>query len=222
MSIERMPGGTLFADRKKEPNVHESFQRALTLLIKAKEEVDPLVFESLEDEKLFNALPAEVKNSDEKLAEYILHCSKFSFVVGKERHSEGGLFGPTHEIPETAHADERMRRAEAGTTINVDYLRTVGIDPSKVLFFRVTQPSTTPKPEYYWTSDYIETQRGLQQEIAGERRKTAITLVADLETINKNGGLIQDINDDQGLAVRQIGTDGFDQSNTIAILPSAK
>ncbi len=41
-------------------------------------------------------------------------------------------------------------------------------------------------------------------------------LVADLETINQNQGLIQDINDDQGIAVRQIGRGSFDQKRVIA------
>jgi len=72
----------------------------------------------------------------------------------------------------------------------VAYLKTKGIDPSKVLFFRITQPTDNPKPEYYWTSDYSEVQKGLTAEISPEQRKTSIILVADLETINGNGGLI--------------------------------
>lgn len=34
--------------------------------------------------------------------------------------------------------------------------------------------------------------------------------------INQNKGLMQDINDDQGLSVRQIGTGSFDQKKAIA------
>ena len=86
------------------------------------------------------------------------------------------------------------------------------IDPSKVLFFRRTIPSKDPKPEFFWTSDYFETRQGLTAEISPKNRDTAIIIVASLDAINKNGGLIQDINDDQGIAVRQIGTDNFDQN----------
>jgi len=126
------------------------------------------------------------------------------------------LLGEEVNISETAHEDGRTRRAESGQRVNVEYLRSQGIDPSKVLFFRITQDSDTPKPEYYWTSDYGETQRGLRVEVSPEKRKTAVILVADLETINQNDGLIQDMNDDEGLAVRQIGTGNFDQRKALA------
>lgn len=215
---EKMPGGTLFADRKKDPSVHEQFQRAIALLENAKESINPMICEALEDERLFRALPESIKNSDQLLAELLLHSGKFDSLVSQERHTTNGLFGEDCAISKTTHADGRVRRAESGKKINVDYLKTVGIDPAKVLFFRTTQPSVTPKPEYYWTSDFLETQRGLQQEIAGEKRKTAVTLVANLEIINQNGGLIEDINDDQGLSVRQINENGFDQNQAIAIL----
>ena len=46
-------------------------------------------------------------------------------------------------------------------------------------------------------------------------RETAVILGTSLDAINTNGGLIQDINDDQGLAVRQIGLSPFDQQSAL-------
>lgn len=114
---------------------------------------------------------------------------RFQSIIIKEREKRwsgdlSGLLGEEITIPETQHAGGRQRRAESGYKINVDYLKTIGLDPKKILFFRATQPSLTPKPEYYWTSDYFETVRGLTAEIPPEQRKTSVILVADLETIN--------------------------------------
>lgn len=168
------------------------------------------------------ALPEEVRNSDEKIAELIVNCEKFARSISSERKKrwdgKHGLLGEEVVIPETIHHDGRKRRAEYGYKIHVEYLKSIGIDPSKVLFFRITQPSDTPKPEYYWTSDYNETRQGLTAEIPSSQRERAIILIADLETINTNEGLIQDINDDQGLAVRQIGTGPFDQTMSMGTL----
>lgn len=160
-------------------------------------------------------LPEEIRNSDEKLAALMVNCEKFARSISSERKKRwGGDFGLFREeviIPETIHHNGRTRRSEQGYRIDVEYLRSIGVDPSKVLFFRITQPSDTPKQEYYWTSDYRETKQGLTAEIPVSQRSSAVILVADLDTINSNGGLIQDINDDQGLAVRQIGVGPFDQ-----------
>jgi hypothetical protein len=86
--------------------------------------------------------------------------------------------------------------------------------------FRVTQPSTTPKPEYYWTSDYFEVTRGLHAEISIEDRTNSVILVSSLEDINKNNGLMVDIDGESGLTVRQIGFEPYDQKNCLAIIPS--
>ena len=152
--------------------------------------------------------------------------SKFQNIITPERQKRwdgdmSGLFGDKIHIAETTHANGKIRRAESDYKINVEYLKTQGIDPSQVLFFRVTQPTDKPKPEYYWTSDYFETQKGLTREISSKQRKTSIILVSSLDVINSNGGLIQDINDDNGLAVRQIGTGDFDQNMTSAKIKSS-
>ncbi|MBW3004330.1 hypothetical protein KY310_00665 [Candidatus Woesearchaeota archaeon] len=188
---------------------------------KAMEGANPFILKYFQDPNLFPALPEEIRNSEERLTEIVQNTSRFSDLIYKERKKRWaedltGLLGEEVHIPETKHADGRTRRAESGYRVNVDYLRSIGIDPSKVLFFRLTQPSDDPKPEYYWTSDYFEVLRDLSAEIFGEQRESAVILVSDLETVNENEGLIQDINDDQGLAVRQIGTGPFDQKSAIA------
>jgi hypothetical protein len=177
--------------------------------------------EYFKDPDFYNSLPEEIRNSDERLKEYIYNSENFSSIISAERSKRWkddvtSLFGEEVILDESVHHDGRVRRAEEGYKINVEYLKTIGIDPEKVLFFRVTQPTETPKPEYYWTSDYFETRQGLTAEIPHEQRLLSIILVSDLATINENEGLIQDINDDQGLAVRQIGSGSFDQTRALA------
>lgn len=174
-----------------------------------------------QDPNLLPALPESIKNSEEELTAIVKNTTRFYEMIYKERKKRWagdltGLFAEEVHIPETRHADGRTRRAESNYRVNAEYLRTIGIDSSKILFFRITQPSDEPKPEYYWTSDYFETLRGLDIEVAGKQRDTAVILVSDLGTINQNEGLIQDMNDDEGLSVRQIGTGHFGQNNAIA------
>ena len=187
----------------------------------AMEGANPFIIEYFQDPNLFPALPEEIRNSETKLTELLHNSGKFLDLIHIERKKRGdgdltGLFEEEVHVPETEHADGRTRHAETGYKINVDYLQSVGVDASKVLFFRLTQPSDDPKPEYYWTSDYFEVLRGLTAEIPPEQSETAVILIADLATISENKGLIQDINDDQGLSVRQIGTEPFDQKSAIA------
>jgi hypothetical protein len=189
---------------------------------KYNEDVHPLTYDIFSDEHLFKALPDAYKIDGIGIENLMLHTSRFTRLAKREmgRRLEGdatGLFGEEVSIPETTHANGGKRRAESGYRINVDYLLKHNIDPTKVLFFRSTQPSDSPKPEWYWEIDYYETKRGLQQEISGDQRRTAVTLVATLDKINRNGGLIHDCNTDTGLSVRQILPQPFDQRNAIAI-----
>ncbi|MFA5413351.1 MAG: hypothetical protein WC348_02330 [Patescibacteria group bacterium] len=222
MGLENLLSGVELANQLREdPQINARMDRIANNLIEKGTSVNPFILKDFEDPNFFNSLPAEIRDSDQKLSELLDNSGKFNDIIHLERerrwdNDTSGLLGEKVDIAETTHAEGRTRRAESGYKINVDYLKTKGIDPSKILFFRATQPSDTPKPEYYWTSDYFETQRGLTVEISAEQRKTAIILVADLETISRNGGLIQDVNDDNGLPVRQIGTAGFDQSLAIA------
>jgi hypothetical protein len=128
-----------------------------------------------------------------------------------------GLFGKEILAEESFHEDKEKRRSKSGYYINLQYLREVGINVDRVLFFRLTQPllENEFKPELYWTSDYFETRKGLRVEVAGEQRESSIVLVASLEAISKNGGLIQDVNDDNGLAVRQLENKSFSQSEAL-------
>ena len=179
------------------------------------------VTEPFEDEALWEALPDGMRTSPEQLAQYVYHSSRFFDLIHSQRRQRyngdtGGLFGEEVVLSESAHADGRTRGSERGYRIQVDHLAALGVDPKFVLFYRLTQPSDTPKPELYWTSDFSEVCSGLTDEVSGEAREQAIILVSDLETINKNGGLIQDINDDAGLAVRQISMRPFDQAQCLA------
>jgi len=196
----------------------ESAPRPLEIMA---QEEGRYTIKSFMDPDLFKALPESITGSEKEMTAFVKNTAMFEEMIYKERKKRWsgdltGLFGEEVNIPETKHADGRTRRAESGYKINVGYLPSVGIDASKVLFFRITQPSDEPKPEYYWTSDYFETVRGLDAEVSGEQRENAVILVADLATINENEGLIQDINDDEGISIRQIGTGPFDQKKAIA------
>ena len=196
----------------------EAMQKAMTDIASQSHEVSPFIFELFTEEKFFASLPAETQRSPELLGGLLLHSSRFDTLLHQKPET---IFGEVVQVAETTHADGRIRHEEEGPRIKVDDLREAGIDPSKVLFFRLTQPSDQPKPEYYWTTDYGETMKGLRMEVSEERRRTAIILVADLATINQNEGLIRDRNDDNGLAVRQIGLDTFNQSKAIARVPTS-
>ncbi len=181
----------------------------------------PFILRCFKEPAFYHALPEKIRNDDQALRALMMNMGRFSSTIHVERAKRfggdmSGLLGEKVCIAETQHADGRARRAEEGYRINVEYLRSQGIDPSKVLFFRITQPSSDPKPEWYWTSDYFETVKGLRQEIPQDQRNTAVILVADLETIHQNEGLMTDVNDDSGLAVRQIGNASFDQKLALA------
>lgn len=203
-----------------DPKVDNRVNQLISHLAAKNIKADPITTKYFYDPDLFYALTAE--KQDDELIPYIVNMGKFADAryPARERRwngDESGLLGEEIHIPETQHFNGRVRRAEEGYKLNIDYLSTIGIDPTKVLFFRVTQPmGEQPKPEYYWTSDFFETVDGLTQEIPFSQRNTSVILVADLKTINDNGGLIQDINDDSGMAVRQIGTGPFDQTRAIA------
>ncbi len=208
-------------EKTQDPKITEKIDELARSIQEQGEQVDPSVLDYFKDRDFFTSLPEAIQNNAETLQGYIINMSKFLNVITPERRKRwngdnSGMLGDEVHIPETTHSDGRTRRAQSGQRINVEYLRSQGIDPSQVLFFRRTQPSTKPKPEYYWTSDYFETQRGLTREISGAQRDTSIILVASLDAINGKEGLIQDMNDDQGLAVRQIDTGNFDQNLAIA------
>ncbi len=220
-----------FSPRTKEaPKTDENIDTRvgnLTGIIRQKGvEVNPFVAKYFSNPELYNALPSQIKDSDQSLMDYIENTSKFSDLIGSERDKRAtgdtsGLLGETVQAADSTHANGEGRRDEKGEKINVDYLRTVGVDPSRVLFFRATQPMDQgPKPEYYWTSDLVEATKGLAVEVTASQRETAVVLVSDLQSIDQNGGLIQDVNDDSGISVRQINEGPFDQNKAIAKVPA--
>jgi len=201
----------------------EKINRLVSRLAEEGVEIDAKVAEYFKDPAFFNSLPASIRDDENALSSYLQNSSKFDDIVSPERNrapsKEGkGLLGVSVVISDGVHADGRQRRVEEGYMVQPDYLSKIDIDPTKVLVFRVTQPSDIPKPEYYWTTDLFETKRGLQREIRPEHRQTSVILVSSLDAILKNGGLIQDVNDDNGMSFRQIGIKGFDQKNCVAII----
>ncbi|MEO8581453.1 MAG: hypothetical protein ABI425_02615 [Patescibacteria group bacterium] len=207
----------MFQEEPTDPKVEKGIDTAVAL---AKKKISPFVIERFKEPKLFYALLDRVKEDAQLLVDFLENTSQLEVELARQRNASGPnmILGENVDIPESMHSDGRQRRAESGYKINIEEIIRRGIDPTKVLFFRVTQPGETPKPEYYWTTDFHETQRGLSREITPEKRATAVTLIADLSTIAGEEGLIQDINDDQGLAVRQISLEPFDQSKCISII----
>ncbi len=210
----KIPGGMLIgAKERKSP----SAMRLIDELIQEGVDLDPRVAMYFEDAKLFEALVSAGMN-ETNLKEIIKNSSAFN-----DLKRNAGFFSgeATIDDPASLHQNGVRRRSETGAIINLDYIREKGIDPSKVLFFRRTQPSDSPKPEYFWTTDFFETVSGLQVEIPEPQRQTSVILISDMLTISGSKGLMTDINDDQGLAVRQIGLEPFDQTKAIARIPSS-
>ena len=202
----------------------QTIDEAVRILDAQGVEVHPMVLESFLDPSFFKSLPEGIKKDPLELTVYIGNSSRFADAVTSQRSlrakgDETGLLGKNVDIPETAGADGTVRPAESGQLFQTEALRKMGINPDYVLFFRLTQPADEPKPEAYWTSDFYESQRGLQQEISGEKRARAVTLVAGLTEIDRDGGLIQDRNDDGGMSVRRITQQPFDQNRSLAIIP---
>jgi len=213
--------GEIFQEEPVDPQVEKGIDAAVSL---AKKKVDPFVIERFKDPNVFYALLERVQGNAQELVDFLDNTSQLEAALRADSSAAGEnrILGETVDIPESVHADGRPRRAESGQKIHLEEIRRRGIDPSKVLFFRVTQPGESPKPEYYWTTDFFETQRGLTREIPWDKRASAVTLIADLATIAGEAGVIQDINDDQGVAIRQISLEPFDTSQCIAIMRNAK
>lgn len=177
------------------------------------EPISPVLYDRLDDPHLLDMLAVRVGVD---LKEYIRHSNRFQAAARWEP-----IFGDTVAIPQSVdnlHRNGEPRRHEEGPMIDLDAVRRSGVDPDHVLYFRATQPSATPTAEYYWTSDFGEVRNGLEREL-GPAAKTAVILVSTLGHIAQNGGLIRDINDDAGVAVRQIGLAPFDQQSVLGIVP---
>jgi hypothetical protein len=211
----------LFNEEPIDPLVEKSVYEAIRLI---GTDISPIVTERFLDSKLFKALLDTIQQNPELLVAFIKNTNQFEELIDVNASvtDENKVTGAIVDIPETVFENGGQRPAESGPIIDLQKLIDKGVDPSKVLFFRVTQPSEVPKPEYYWTTDLFETRKGLNQEITADKRKTSITLIADLATIAGNDGVIQDGNDDSGVAVRQVGEGAFDQKAALAILSNKR
>lgn len=170
--------------------------------------VDECIANAWRDKLLLDTLEAKGVN----IAEAIAFTGEFNRLAPH-------AFQEVVELPtgHGSHRDGRPRRAESGDRLDFERLRNYGVDPTKVLIFRVTQPSDEPVPELYWTTDFMEVRGGLSVEL-GKQRKTAVILIDTLDSVARNGGLMRDVNDDSGVAVRQIGLEGYDQSDAIGVI----
>ncbi len=214
---KRLPGGELRSSeiyKTKELNIIDIVQRSGLEL----NEVNPMILEMFTDKDFVFSLPEAIKSDPDKLAAWLKHSNAFNSI----RHNNE-IFGENIIIPETKHADGRIRREESGQEILVDQIEKLEIDPESVLFFRRTQPtSEVSNPEHYWTSDYWETVSGLQQEISGENREKSVILCSSLADISSDSKLIADINDDNGLPVRRVADLAYDQKRCLFVINSFK
>lgn len=203
------------SDKSQQPVM--GMDSILAELIRGGENVNPALIDRLDDERLLLGLADLAKTSEISAAEYVWHSNRYSNI-----NRFGPLFDRSRPVTIAASKDNLLfngsaRREETGYLLDLDYVVAQDIDPNLVLYFRVTQLSGEPKPEYYWTSDFSETKNGLRKEL-GASADTAVILVSTLGEIAKNGGLISDVNDDNGIAVRQVSLATFDQSNALLIL----
>ncbi len=191
--------------------IEDYILRLANMLLKQGKEVHPMVIEYFSEPRFFNALPDIIKHNPIEMLRLIETNSKFYNCI-----NDPALYGKEIQIKDSKTDSGHTREEEFGRVINMDYLRLRKIDPTRILFFRITQPSNKPKPEYYWTCDLYETLKGLRMEISPEKRKTAVVLIANLETLNNTGGLIRDKNDDSGISIRLISNKPFNQKYAIA------
>ncbi|MFH1089905.1 MAG: hypothetical protein V1716_05810 [Candidatus Uhrbacteria bacterium] len=199
------------AASKKHPDADRIVADLSNQLSRRGIELYPIAWEIFTDKLFLDALPPEIRENPEQLALYAEHTGKLFDLLPR-----GGFYGERLTLPRTGE-NGRIHEPDEGPRILLGVLRELGCDPNYVLMFRLTQPSAEPKPEAFWTTDFFETQRGLSQEIFGDRRKSAVTLISTLATVAGEGGVIRDINDDGGLAVRQIDPQPFDQKKAIAV-----
>jgi hypothetical protein len=175
-----------------------------------------MTYELFTTPKFFNSLPSITRQNPNIMLKLLEHNSRFQDLL---RNRESFL-GEEVNIGLNYHQDGRERVFESGRRINIDAIKEQGIDPRFILVYRVTQPSYVSKPEYYWTTDFFEVIHGLRREISLEHRKKSVILFSTLDQINKNGGLIMDVNDDNGLAVRQISNKPFNQNLCLSRVPT--
>lgn len=205
-----------FDSSSSDTPVHNMSLDEIEAQLKAEgENLNPIFLDMCDaDSVLLNGLNWVYEQQGIPPSEYIKHSNRLANLPKRS------VFSETEHVvipvsDDNVHAWGESRRHEEGPKLDIDYIVSKGVDPKYALFFRVTQPSNgQPKPEYYWTTDFNEVRGGLRDEL-GASAETAIILVSTLDTIAQNGGLMWDINDDSGIAVRQIGLDTFDQNKAL-------
>ncbi len=217
--------GGIFANIKFAPNHGDEYRTEnVTIAAMAQElqssgeRINAFYLERLKDRRFLEGLTVAAEWHGTKVIEYMKHSSRYS-IIDRWGGEHGGVHDIKNEVtvpqsPDNLHANGNLRRVEKHDRFNMDYVISKGIDPNYVLYFRATRPSVTPKPEYYWTSDFREVNYGLQQE-GSNRQADSIVLVSTLSQIAENGGLMIDVNDDEGIAVRQIGLASYHQADAL-------
>jgi len=175
--------------------------------------VNSFYLERFTDRRFLEGLTVAAERTDTDVLNYVRHSNRYSmidrFTVHDREHSV--------TIPMSAdnlHASGKQRREETHDGFDMESVLAQGIDPNYVLYFRATRPSMSPKPEYYWTSDLWEVNYSLGGE-GSNRAGDSIILVSTLAQIAENGGLMIDVNDDNGIAVRQVGLAPYDQKDAL-------
>lgn len=171
----------------------------------------PIIYELFSESRSINRMPDRIFQNEEELSRYFQNTSRFADT------KIGEILGEIVAVPSVDYGNGFIREALSAPRIDIESIIQRGIDPKYVLMYRRTQPTDgNPNPEPFWTSDFNEVIAGLQKEIQGKKRESSVILVSDLETINEAGnGLVQDVNDDQGISVRMIAPGPFDQSKII-------
>jgi hypothetical protein len=214
-SEDDMPGGPMVGSQL-DPRIETALaalQEELVAEGESEYDRDPFwMRRQFGDERILDGLQGVEAVTGVPVKEFVRHSHRWSEL-------DTSLVLNGQAIIPSSHLNLRQsgveRREERGAIIDLDLVRAQGVDPSRVLYYRATQPATTtPKPEYFWTSDSLEVRTGLRREL-GSQENQAIVLVSTLEMIAQNGGLMLDINDDTGVAVRQIGLEPFSQNNTL-------
>ena len=162
--------------------------------------------------------------SSEEQYQYFKNTSLFETKLKKDKWltaagNSNTMFGKETIAPAITKENSAEIPPIEDKLININHIKESGMDPSKILVFRATQPSDLAKPENNWSSDYFETKRGLWTEFGKERRKSAIILVSNLEQICQ-GGAILDRNDSNGLSLRRIDSSPYDSKTALGkIIP---
>lgn len=202
-----------FAEVKLSDDKRAVLDEIKNQLIQEGEQIDQRwVDNQFNDTRIFEGLSLVERQTGIPLKEYVRHSSRYARLT---KESILGEMADIPESPDNVHSSGQARRHESGKTVELRKVQEQGGDPSKILYYRATQPSYLPKPEYYWTSDSVEAKGGLMQELGPDQAATAVVLVSSLAQIAGNSGLIQDINDDQGIAVRQRGFESYSQAEAL-------